>query len=95
MSHDLSTSILRALHEAEAARITLDDLCEALGVSDSVARDGVRPRALRREDVRAAVRQLDELGFVDATRMRLTLQGFAVAASLCAPAAKAALHLVA
>ena len=94
MSHDLSISILRALHEARSTRITLGDLCDALGVSEHVAREGVRPRAVRREDVRATVRQLDALGYVDAARMRLTLQGFAVATSL-GRAAKVRLYLVA
>jgi hypothetical protein len=94
MNQHLSTSVLRALHASRGARITLDDLCATLGVTDAVARDGVRARKARREDVRAAVRRLDELGLVDATRMRLTLAGFAVATSLPVPR-RAALHLVA
>ena len=78
----LSADVLRALYAAHSRRISLDDLCEALGVGEVPARDGVRPRTARREDVRAVVGQLDGEGFVDAARMRLTLQGFALAASL-------------
>jgi hypothetical protein len=78
----LSADVLRALHAARSTRITLDDLCNALGVDEAPTRDGVRLRAARREDVRAIVRCLDTEGFVDAARMRLTLQGFALAASL-------------
>jgi hypothetical protein len=82
----LSADVLRALHSSteSATRIALDDLCTLLGVDAAPAREGVRPRALRREDVREIVRQLDEEGFVDAARMRLTLQGFTLAASLTA-----------
>jgi len=82
----LSADVLRALHalhtEGDRAAITLDDVCEALGANAVPARDGVRARSTRREDVREIVRRLDEEGFVDASRMRLTLQGFALGASL-------------
>ncbi len=78
----LSADVLRALYAARSERITLDDLCEAVGVTDAPAREGVRVRARRREDVRETVRRLDEEGFVDAMRMKLTLQGFTLAASL-------------
>lgn len=94
MNQKLSTEILRALHTSGARHITLDELCAALGVTDEVARDGVRARKPRREEVRATVGELDRLGYVDALRMRLTLQGFAVAVS-AGPAARPALHLVA
>ncbi len=80
----LSADVLRALHHARSARITLDDLCTILGVDEAPPREGVRRRALRREDVREIVRRLDTEGFVDAARMRLTLHGFALASSLTA-----------
>jgi ribosomal protein S19E (S16A) len=78
----LSADVLRALYAARDERITLDDLCEKVGANETPARDGVRLRAARREDVREIVRRLDEEGFVDALRMKLTLQGFTLAASL-------------
>ena len=78
----LSADVLRALHAGREDRMTLDDLCEKVGANEARARDGVRVRAPRREDVREIVRRLDEEGFVDALRMKLTLQGFALAASL-------------
>ncbi len=78
----LSADVLRALYASRDQRITLDDLCEAVGASDVPTQDGVRVRAPRREDVREIVRRLDEEGFVDALRMKLTLQGFTLAASL-------------
>jgi hypothetical protein len=90
----LSADVLRALYGARDERITLDDLCAALGASEVPARDGVRVRATRREDVREIVRRLDEEGFVDALRMKLTLQGFTLAASLTARRL-VPLHLVA
>lgn len=90
----LSADVLRGLYALREQRATLDELCEALGVGAVPARDGVRVRAVRREDVREIVRRLDEEGFVDATRMRLTLQGFALASSLTARRL-VPLHLVA
>ena len=78
----LSANVLRALYATRDERITLDGLCEMVGVGDVPASDGVRLRAPRREDVREIVRRLDEEGFVDALRMKLTLPGFALAASL-------------
>jgi hypothetical protein len=90
----LSADLLRALYATRDERITLDDLCEALGANAIPVRDGVRARSVRREDVREIVRKLDEEGFVDASRMRLTLQGFALASSLTARRL-VPLHLVA
>ena len=78
----LSADVLRSLYAMRGGRVSLDDLADSLGASAIPARDGVRARAVRREDVREIVRKLDEEGFVDATRMRLTLQGLALAASL-------------
>ena len=79
----LSADVLRALYASRDERITLDDLCEKVGANETIpAREGVRVRAPRREDVREIVRRLDEEGFVDALRMKLTLQGFTLAASL-------------
>ena len=80
----LSADVLRALYASRDERITLDDLCEKVGTRDNEipVRDGIRVRAPRREDVREIVRRLDEEGFVDALRMKLTLQGFTLAASL-------------
>ena len=48
--------------------VTLADLVDELGV--------------RRADLRVAVRALHEQGYLDALRMRLTLAGFALGASL-------------
>ena len=80
----LSADVLRALHALHGALrlVTLDDLCTALDVGEIPAREGVRARTVRREDVRAVVCALDDEGFVDASRMRLTMQGFALASSL-------------
>ena len=78
----LSADVLRSLYAMRDERVSLDVLCDALGASAVPVRDGVRVRAVRREDVSEVVRRLDEEGFVDAMRMRLTLQGFALAASL-------------
>ena len=78
----LSADVLRALYALRDERVTLDDLCEKVGANETPVRDGVRVRAVRREDVREIVRRLDEEGFVDALRMKLTLQGFALASSL-------------
>ena len=82
----LATHTLSALLAAHRGRrhLDLDALCFVLGIGDddAPAQDGVRARRLRREDVRDAVRQLDVEGFVDATRMRLTLAGFALASSM-------------
>jgi hypothetical protein len=78
----LSADVLRALCASREERMTLDDLCEKVGANETPAKDGVRVRAPRREDVREIVRRLDEEGFVDALRMKLTLQGFTLAASL-------------
>jgi len=78
----LSADVLRALYALRDERITLDDLCEKVGANETPVKDGVRVRAPRREDVREIVRRLDEEGFVDALRMKLTLQGFTLAASL-------------
>jgi hypothetical protein len=90
----LSSDVLRALYAVRDRRVTLDDLCDAVGACGVPACDGVRVRAPRREDVREVVRRLDEEGFVDAMRMRLTMQGFTLAASLTARRL-VPLHLVA
>ena len=90
----LSADVLRALHAGRDERMSLDVLCERLGANEMPAKDGVRVRAVRREDVREIVRRLDEEGFVDALRMKLTLQGFTLAASLTARRL-VPLHLVA
>lgn len=81
----LAAHVLRALADAQAAghRIDLARLCEVLGVDESApAREGVREKTLRREDVRAAITRLDTEGFVDAARMRLTFAGFALGTAL-------------
>jgi len=78
----LTRNVLQTLYQAPSTRMTLDDLCEVLGLNDVPAREGVRLRRPRREDVREIVRRLDEEGFVDALRMRLTLRGFTLAAAL-------------
>ncbi len=75
---------LCVLADAQKARrlMTLDLVCLELGVTDvPPARDGVRLRTTRREDVRSLLASLDAEGYVDATRMRLTLPGFALAQS--------------
>ncbi|CAN5510878.1 hypothetical protein BH09MYX1_BH09MYX1_25550 [soil metagenome] len=65
--------------------LDLDGLAHELGVTDDApTEDGVRARQIRREDVRATVRQLHGEGFVDATRMRLSLAGFAMGSALAA-----------
>ena len=79
----LSNQILDVLYRARPQ--TLDDVCDALGVNTTVQRDGVRPRRARREDVRTTIRRLDDAGLVDASRMRLTLHGFAMAIALRPP----------
>lgn len=80
----LSARLLQVLAAAQEAgtRMDLDAVAMALGADVSVEEDGVRERGLRREDVRALVARLDGEGFVDASRMRLTLAGFAIAKSL-------------
>lgn len=80
----LASRLLQVLAAAQEAgkRMDLDLLAAALGADVSADEDGVRERGLRREDVRALVARLDGEGFVDASRMRLTLAGFAIAKSL-------------
>ena len=95
MNDKLLIDVLRALITSDAGRITLDGLCDTLGVGVAHEREGVRPRALRREDVRQLVTRLDEAGLVDASRMRLTLQGLALATALGPALDRATLHLVA
>lgn len=95
----LAAHVLRALADAqvEGRRMDLDTLAAELGVEsdDATTQEGVRVKKLRREDVRAAVSQLDAEGFVDASRMRLTLAGFAMGSSLSSRQAKLMpLHLV-
>ncbi len=74
----MSTSTLRPIaahvlrHLARAQQrgrlVRLDDLASDIGV--------------RREDVRSAVTSLHQEGHVDATRMRLTMSGLAIAAAM-------------
>ena len=75
-SLDLSTSRAAAAHvilflaseQARGRSVRLDELAERVGV--------------RRSDVRAIVAKLHDEGHVDALRLRLTMSGLAVAASL-------------
>ena len=95
----LAAHVLRTLADAqvEGRRMDLDTLADELGVEtdDASTQEGVRVKKLRREDVRAAVSQLDSEGFVDASRMRLTLAGFAMGNALSSRQAKLMpLHLV-
>lgn len=66
----LAAHVLRALASAQSRGrlVRLDELAPALDV--------------RREDVRKVVTQLDAEGHVDAMRMRLTMTGLALAASM-------------
>lgn len=57
-----------ASEQSRGRAVRLDDLAEAVGV--------------RRVDVRHVVTRLHEEGHVDAKRMKLTMTGLAVAASL-------------
>jgi transcription initiation factor IIE alpha subunit len=66
--HALAAHVLVVLAHARGRAVTLDDLAEAVGV--------------RKADVRAIVSRLDREGHVDALRLRLTLSGLALAASL-------------
>ena len=67
-NHALASHLLVALAHARGRLITIRDVADALGV--------------RREDVRAMVTRLHLEGHVDATNLRLTLSGLALAASL-------------
>lgn len=67
-AHALASHVLVALAHARGRLITIRDVADALGV--------------RREDVRAMVTRLHLEGHVDATNLRLTLSGLAIAASL-------------
>lgn len=64
----LAAHVLVAIAHAHGRAVTLDELAEAVGV--------------RKVDVRAIVSRLDREGHVDAMRLRLTLSGLALAASL-------------
>lgn len=64
----LASHVLVALAHARGRLVTIRDVAESLGV--------------RREDVRAMVTRLHLEGHVDATNLRLTLSGLAIAASL-------------
>ncbi len=57
-----------AVEQARGRAVRLDELAERVGV--------------RRGDVRAIVARLHEEGIVDALRLRLTMSGLALAASL-------------
>lgn len=65
-SKSLAAHVLVALAHARGA--SLEDLAEEIGV--------------RRADVRAIVSRLHAEGYVDALRLKLTLPGLALAASL-------------
>jgi len=67
-SRALAAHVLVALAHAHGRAVNLDDLAEAVGV--------------RKTDVRAVVTRLGQEGHVDALRLRLTLSGLAIAASL-------------
>jgi hypothetical protein len=66
----IAANILRHLASAQSKGrlVRLDELASEIGV--------------RREDVRSVVSSLHHEGHVDAERMKLTLSGFAVAASM-------------
>lgn len=66
----IAAHVLRALavSQARGRGVRLDELAEAVGV--------------RRADVRGVVTQLHREGHVDAQRMRLTMTGLALAASM-------------
>lgn len=64
----LAAHLVVAIARARGRAITLDDLAEAIGV--------------RRSDVRASLSRLHREGWVDALKLRLTLPGLALAASL-------------
>ena len=64
----LAAHVLVAIAHARGSAVTLDDLSTSLGV--------------RRADVRASLSQLHREGFLDAMKLRLTLPGLALAASL-------------
>jgi DNA-binding IscR family transcriptional regulator len=66
----VAAHVLRNLASAQSRGrlVRLDELALAIGV--------------RREDVRDVVTQLDAEGHVDAKRMRLTMTGLALAASM-------------
>lgn len=67
-AHALASHVLVALAHARGSLITTRDLADSLGV--------------RREDVREMVSRLHREGHVNATNLRLTLSGLAIAASL-------------
>lgn len=68
-AHALAAHVLVALAHARGRRVTTTkDIADTLGV--------------RREDVRAMLTRLHIEGHVDATNLRLTLSGLAVAAAL-------------
>jgi hypothetical protein len=87
LDRSLASHVLRELarHQLRGRAVRLDQLATTIGV--------------RREDVRAVVTRLHAEGHVDATRMRLTMTGLALAASMrrcklpAARRAKAALPL--
>jgi transcription initiation factor IIE alpha subunit len=68
-AHALAAHILVAIAHARGRRVTTtQDIAGALGV--------------RREDVRSVLTRLHREGHVDATNLRLTLSGLAIAAAL-------------
>jgi DNA-binding IclR family transcriptional regulator len=77
------TSIMSTLdHRAVAARI-LRAIANAQAKGRSLGLDELAARiAVRRADVRDVVSRLHEEGHVDALRLRLTMSGLALAASM-------------
>ena len=67
-SKALAAHVLVAVAHARGRRINTQDIADAIGV--------------RREDVRDTLTRLHREGFVDVTRLRLTLGGLALAATL-------------
>lgn len=71
------------LHEKALAAHVLRHLARAQSLGRLVRLDELaREIGVRREDVRLAVTSLHQEGHVDARRMKLTLSGFAIAASM-------------
>lgn len=86
-AEELALHILKALtrHQMNDRPVTLQDLVDEIKA--------------RRGDLRKTISSLDREGYVDALRMRLTMKGFAIGASLqdvdLPPLRLKALHLVA
>jgi len=67
-SRALAAHLLVAIAHARGRKISLENLASAIGV--------------RRSDVRQTMSQLHREGYVDAMKLRLTMPGLALAASL-------------